>query len=254
MEEAGNRRSAVGDRRSAGARDGRVGPDVGIEVNFRPYQRQRPRKGKRTSRRLIPTKKVGAAPRRTPATAQPAGCLPRKTASGMLGPNDRLMNPAVFCRALVMAGVGMATTTTAQTNSAVDSIRVFRIPTAQLQTVDTKAPASKTGLQQGEIGSHSWPVETRLADPKVQPWHALTSVVNSEDEDFRLADGRHLDWDLIRPAKVPADPVARVFDSVFRPEEFRVGRNTTVSCSILTAVKRKNPMCLLSPLFLNVSW
>jgi len=79
MEEAGNRRSAVGDRRSAGARDGRVGPDVGIEVNFRPYQRQRPRKGKRTSRRLIPTKKSGGS-----AKTHPSYC----PAGGVLAPED----------------------------------------------------------------------------------------------------------------------------------------------------------------------
>ena len=31
---------------------------------------------------------------------------------------------------------------------------------------------------------------------------------------------------------------------------------TTVSCSILTAIKRKNPLCLINvnPYFLKVSW
>ena len=155
-----------------------------------------------------------------------------------------------------MVGVGMATTTMAQTNSSANHIRFFSIPTAQLRTVDTNLPPSRTGLQQGEVGLHWWQVETSVTDPKVQPSHALTSVVKSDDQDFRLPYGSHYDFDsiIIRPAKVPADPVTWVLDSVFRPEEFNVGRTITVSCSILTAVKRKNPLCLLNPLFLSVSW
>ena len=166
----------------------------------------------------------------------------------------RFMNPGVFCRALVMVGVGMATTTTGQTNSSVDSIRFFSVLAAQLRTADTEPPASRTGLQQGEVALHSRPVETRLADLKVRPSHAFPLVVNGDDQEFRLSYGGHYDYDFLRPAKVSADPVTRVLDSVFRPEEFRVGRATTVSCSLLTAIKRKNPLCLLNPLFLSVSW
>jgi len=154
-----------------------------------------------------------------------------------------------------MVGVGMATTTTAQTNSSVDHIRFFDIPTAQLRTADTNPPPSRAGPQQGEVGLHWWQVETRLADLKVQPSHALISVVKTEDQDFRLPYGRYHDFDsvIMRPAKVPSDPVTWVLYSVFRPEEFQVGR-TTVSCSIFTAIKRKNPLCLLNPLVLSVSW
>ncbi len=168
--------------------------------------------------------------------------------------DDRFMNPVVFCRALVMVGVGMATTATAQTNSSGDSIRFFSIPTVQLRTVLGEPPASRIGPQEGKAGRHSWPVETRLADPKVQPSHAFTSVATSDDQDFRLPYGRHYDFDLIRPTKVSADPVTRALDSIFRPEEFHVGRTYTVSCSLLTAIKRKNPLCLVNPLFLSVSW
>jgi hypothetical protein len=166
-----------------------------------------------------------------------------------------LYKPAVLCRALVVVGVGMATTTTAQTNSSVAHTRYFNIPTPQLRTLDTNPPSSRTGLQQGEVALRSWPVETRLVDLRVPLSHPLALVGKSDDEDFRLPYGRYHDFDsiIIRPAKVPADPVTRVLYSVFRPEEFHVGR-TTVSCSILTAIKRKNPLCLLNPLVLSVSW
>jgi len=45
----------------------------------------------------------------------------------------------------------------------------------------------------------------------------------------------------------------RVVDNIFNPEVFRMGK-TSVSCSILTAIKRKNPLCLANPIFLNISW
>jgi len=148
----------------------------------------------------------------------------------------------------------MATTARAQTNSSEDHIRFFSVVTAQLRTADAEPPPSRTGLQPGEVALHSRPVETRVTDLKVRPSHAFTSVVMTDDQDFRVSYGGRYDDDFIRPAKVSADPVTRVLDSIFRPEEFHVGRATTVSCSILTAIKRKNPLCLLNPLFLSVSW
>ncbi len=47
--------------------------------------------------------------------------------------------------------------------------------------------------------------------------------------------------------------VNRFFDQVFRPEEFHVGKHT-VSSSITTAIKRKNPLCLLNPIVFQASW
>jgi len=31
-------------------------------------------------------------------------------------------------------------------------------------------------------------------------------------------------------------------------------RKVSVSCSIITAIKRKNPLCLINPIFLDVRW
>jgi len=45
----------------------------------------------------------------------------------------------------------------------------------------------------------------------------------------------------------------RALDHIFRPEAIRIG-NTYFSCSVITAVKRKNPLCLLNPLVVSVSW
>ena len=45
----------------------------------------------------------------------------------------------------------------------------------------------------------------------------------------------------------------RGIDAIFTSEVFRVGK-TEVSCSVLTAIKRRNPLCLLNPIFLDVWW
>ena len=47
--------------------------------------------------------------------------------------------------------------------------------------------------------------------------------------------------------------VNRFMDQVFRPEEIQVGKHY-VSSSITTAIKRKNPFCLLNPIVFQVSW
>jgi len=42
-------------------------------------------------------------------------------------------------------------------------------------------------------------------------------------------------------------------DDVFRPEVFHIGK-LPATCSIWAAIKRKNPLCLLNPLFFQMSW
>lgn len=46
---------------------------------------------------------------------------------------------------------------------------------------------------------------------------------------------------------------ARALDSIFRPEPIRIG-GVEASFTVVTAIKRKNPLCLLNPLVINVSW
>jgi hypothetical protein len=42
-------------------------------------------------------------------------------------------------------------------------------------------------------------------------------------------------------------------EDIFEPEGVEVGK-TRFSCSILTAIRRKNPLCLINPIFLQLSW
>ena len=60
---------------------------------------------------------------------------------------------------------------------------------------------------------------------------------------------------LTRPAPPSSSLLVRATDAVFIPETIHIGKTTTFSCSILTAIKRKNPLCLLNTLpFLQISW
>jgi hypothetical protein len=56
-----------------------------------------------------------------------------------------------------------------------------------------------------------------------------------------------------RPSPQSDNVFVRVVNDIFEPATFRVGK-TTVACSIVTALKKKNPLCLLNPIVLNVSW
>ena len=63
-------------------------------------------------------------------------------------------------------------------------------------------------------------------------------------------------FQVIKLPPPPDNLLARGFNSftgLFEPEEFKVGK-TKVSSSITTAIRRKNPLCLLNPIVFNVSW
>jgi hypothetical protein len=55
------------------------------------------------------------------------------------------------------------------------------------------------------------------------------------------------------PAQTPDSPIVNAMNAVFEPEVFHIGK-ISASASVLTAIKRKNPLCLLSPAVLTFSW
>jgi hypothetical protein len=104
----------------------------------------------------------------------------------------------------------------------------------------------------GEEGLDASQNQSPTADFKSQPPGSFSLSSSREDTEFYL---RNRDFQLIPPPKaMSSDPITHGFDSVFRPEEFHIGRTATLSCSIATAIKRRNPLCLLNPTFLHVSW
>lgn len=79
--------------------------------------------------------------------------------------------------------------------------------------------------------------------------------LNSWTSDFhqqiyrRLEEGGYLN----RPRGPSDNLFVRAVDGIFRPEVVHF-KKVDVSCSLVTAIKRKNPLCLLNPIFLSVDW
>jgi len=100
-------------------------------------------------------------------------------------------------------------------------------PSANLNT----APASSTGarFERSTVG-------LRQGDFDYQVFHRLDQEGYFE-----------------RPPAPADSAVARWAQNAFTPDVMHLGK-TTVSCSLVTAIKRKNPLWLLDPYFLQVSW
>lgn len=58
---------------------------------------------------------------------------------------------------------------------------------------------------------------------------------------------------LTKPEVKPDGFLARFAES-FEPEVIHLGKHTTLSCTLITAIKHKNPLCLINPVFLVLSW
>jgi hypothetical protein len=82
------------------------------------------------------------------------------------------------------------------------------------------------------------------------------ALANTDEQDTGLrspsvrGDRFYLDQTVVKESDVP---LVRGYNALFDPEMVPLG-NQTLSCSVITAAKRKNPFCLLSPIFLNLSW
>ena len=55
------------------------------------------------------------------------------------------------------------------------------------------------------------------------------------------------------PAQTSDSPIVNAMNAVFEPEVFHIGK-ISASASVVTAIKRRNPLCLLSPAVLTFSW
>ena len=145
--------------------------------------------------------------------------------------------------------LGLPLTVTAQTNSPPPAADLFVLAAPHLRSEPVDPPKSQPPPRRIISGETS-PTSVAPAAPNRLPG-PFSASTGRADTDFYL---RHQDFGLIPPLKPSRDPLARSFDSIFRPEEFRIGQRATFSCTIATAIKRKNPLCLLNPLFLNLSW
>jgi len=81
------------------------------------------------------------------------------------------------------------------------------------------------------------------------------TMLIDEESDFALRIYPRLEQGgyFTRPERPSDNLFVRAMDAVFRPEVIHIG-DISVSCSIITAIKRKNPFCLINPMVIHVSW
>ncbi|SRR5258705_1187529 len=70
---------------------------------------------------------------------------------------------------------------------------------------------------------------------------------------YRRLDQLDREGRLMQRDEASENRLARALDTVFRPEVIKIG-GAAVSCSVITALKRKNPLCLLNPMVIAVAW
>jgi hypothetical protein len=70
---------------------------------------------------------------------------------------------------------------------------------------------------------------------------------------YRKLDQLDREGRLMQRDEPSDNRLARAMDTIFRPEFIKIG-GAAVSCSVITAVKRKNPLCLLNPMVIAVAW
>jgi hypothetical protein len=164
------------------------------------------------------------------------------------------MCSAVYRRVIVMAVGGIALAAAAQTNSFPQYARWLILPESHLRTEATEPPASTSDVEDGQAKLSSSTTALRSADLKIQHSDANGLSEVRDGGDVQRYYFRQPDFGFIQPVRVSNNLVVRAFDSVFRPEEFHVGRTVTASCTLWTAIKRRNPFCLLNPIFLRGAW
>ena len=92
-------------------------------------------------------------------------------------------------------------------------------------------------------------------DSEAEPGDAVPSVrleiarmtANTSMDDFDPDLYHHLE----QSGCFTARPTG--LEAAFRPAVIHLGK-TELTCSLYTAIKRKNPLCLINPVFLNFSW
>ena len=131
--------------------------------------------------------------------------------------------------------------------------------TLKLLASTLKLPESPpTPVSRDEVQAHK--AETSdflgwaLADEAEKPAARFEAALSSEteirvDRIYRLETGDY----VIFHEPPPDNLYVRTMDTIFRPEVIRLGK-MSVAFSVVTAIKRKNPLCLLNPAVLAFSW
>ena len=152
-----------------------------------------------------------------------------------------------------------------QTNLLAYRCQLYSIPPLQLCSEGGQTASSHATLIPAETLSVA-PLKLELAPtpsepdtPNLRSAERLTAsfetTAASREREFDLQVFHRLDQAgyFDRPRAGSDSPVVRWAEKTFEPSVFHIGK-TDVTCSVLTAIEHKNPLCLLNPYFLTVSW
>jgi hypothetical protein len=150
----------------------------------------------------------------------------------------------------------------AQTNSAPVPLSTSLTLPAELQKVPTTIEEMlPRHLRPG--GAHDAPQAAaaragQSAPAQVQIAASYERMAGDIDEGrferiYRKLDQMDSEGRLMQHDETLDSRFGRAMDAVFRPEVIKIG-GAEVSCSVITAIKRKNPLCLLNPMVISVAW
>ena len=159
--------------------------------------------------------------------------------------------------------IGCAVSAPGQTNSEPCVIELFSLPCPGLRAPAAGSEDSALQTVTNEFVDQKQALPWKLDKEAVLQDNGLLSPTNSTSEVvtldreqalmLRLHERLNEGGYLALRTPPPDNLYGRTMNAIFKPEPVRVGK-TTVAFSPLTAIKRKNPLALLNPIVLHISW
>ena len=146
----------------------------------------------------------------------------------------------------------------AQTNPVPVSVQFFSTPPAQLRSLNREMgrsdPAVANDNQRGGTQMPSYQdFVVGMTNSNGDTLFETTSASSGGSRFAAMYDRLERQGVFTRPELPTENRLERFAISTFEPEVFHF-RKVSVSCSLVTAIKRKNPFCLINPIFFNLSW
>jgi hypothetical protein len=137
---------------------------------------------------------------------------------------------------------------------------MLAVPSLQLRPAEAQRQRSLQSVKRENDNSEvqasgvlADPFRLEIAEVKTSPtleFSASSRLTERELQIYRRLDEAGY---LTRPE--PETPLSHFLDSTFSPEVIHLGKGKAVAgCTLYTAIKRKNPLCLLNPMVLFFSW
>ena len=160
-------------------------------------------------------------------------------------------------RFLILFLVCCTTNLFGETNSGSVAQQLFSIPEMELRLSNSESNHS------AQISRLAWPSEQRPAvissehhvatNALAQGLFEATSLGGFTCASMQIYDRLDRARFLTKPELPSENRVDQLVNSIFVPEVIKF-RKVSVSCSVITAIKRKNPLALINPIFLDVRW